>query len=173
MIPVAQHAQTLEIRPLLVDLRRGIGAALGLHLVARQAAAKLLFNGVFDRQTVTVPTGNVSRIKAAQLTCLDDHVLQNFVDRMSHVNLTVGIRRTVVQHKFRRPGARQAQPLVETVFVPVLDPLRFALGQVAAHGEGGVWQIQRGPVIGFFGCGGVGVIHGMAVLCWSPEQRVQ
>ena len=59
MFPVAQHAQALEVGALDVDLLGGIGAALGLHLVARQVAAELLLDGVLDRQAVAVPAGDV------------------------------------------------------------------------------------------------------------------
>jgi hypothetical protein len=41
MLPVAEHAEALEVGHLLRDLLGRVGAALGLHLVARQAAPKV------------------------------------------------------------------------------------------------------------------------------------
>jgi hypothetical protein len=63
VLPVAQHAQALEVRHLDGDLLGGEGTALGLHLVARQVAAVLLLDGVFDRQAVAVPAGDVLRVQ--------------------------------------------------------------------------------------------------------------
>jgi hypothetical protein len=46
------------------DLLGGVGAALGLHVVAAQVAAVLLFDRVLDRQAVAVPAGHVLRVQA-------------------------------------------------------------------------------------------------------------
>ena len=56
----------------------------------------------------------------------------------------------------RRAVARVAQLLVQALFVPLRDPARLALGQVAAHRERRVGQVQRGAVVG----GGRGFGHG-------------
>ena len=156
MLPVAEHPQALEVGPLQCDLLGGIGAALGLHVVAAQAPPVGLFDGVFDRQAMAVPAGHVLRVEAGQLPCLDDHVLQHLVDGMTHVDLPVGIGRAVVQDELGRVAAHVAQLLVQALFVPLLYPARLALGQVAAHREGRVGQVERGSVIGL----GRGCSHG-------------
>jgi outer membrane protein len=115
--PVAQHAQALEVGHLQRDLLGGVGAALGLHLVAAEVAAVLLLDRVLDRQAVAVPAGHVLRVEAGQLPRLDDHVLEHLVDGVAHVDLAVGVGRAVVQHEQRRALARIAQALVETAFV--------------------------------------------------------
>ena len=107
-----------------------------------------LLDRVLDRQAVAVPARHVVRVEAGQLARLDDHVLQHLVDGVADVDLAVGIRRAVVQHEQRRAVARVAQPLVDALFVPGLDPARLALGQVAAHRERRVGQVQRGAVVG-------------------------
>ncbi|MNS41262.1 hypothetical protein D3C72_736110 [compost metagenome] len=155
VVPFAQHAQALEVDHLLGDLLGGVGAALGLHVVAAQVAAELLFDGVLDRQAVAVPAGHVQRVEAFELARLGDHVLQDLVHRVTHVDLAVGVRRAVVQDELGRAVAGVAQAVVAAFVVPFLDPARFALGQVAAHREGGVGQVQRGTVI----FGGSGVRH--------------
>jgi hypothetical protein len=84
------------------DLLGGEGAALGLHLVARQVAAVLLLDRVLDRQAVAVPARDVLRVEALELALLDDHVLEDLVDRVAHVDLAVGIGRAVVQDELGR-----------------------------------------------------------------------
>ena len=153
--PVAQHAQALEVLHLLCDLLGGEGPALGLHHIARQAAAVQLLDGVLDRQTVAVPTWHVACVIARQLARLDDHVLEHLVQRVADVQLAVGIRWAVMQHEQRRAVARHAQSLVQATFVPLLHPPRLALGQIAAHGEGRVGQVQGGTVVRGIG-GGAG-----------------
>ncbi len=161
VVPLAQHAQALEVGHLLGNLLGGKGAALGLHLVARQVAAMQFFDGVFNGQAVAVPAGGVQRIKALQLAAFDDHVFQDFVHRVADVDLAVGIRRAVVQDEFGRSLAGGPQLLVDALLVPVLGPLRLALGQVAAHGKGRIGHVQRGAV-GAFG-GALGFFRGGAV----------
>ena len=112
-----------------------------------------LLDRVLDRQAVAVPAGHVLRVEAGQLPRLDDHVLEHLVDGVAHVDLAVGVGRAVVQHEQRRAVARVAQLLVQALFVPVLDPARLALGQVAAHRERRVGQVQRGAVVGLGGLG--------------------
>ena len=147
VVPVAEHAQALEVGHLLCDLLGGKGSALGLHFVTRQVAAVQLFNGVFNGQTVAVPAGHVQRVKAFELTRLGDHVLEDLVDRVANVQLAVGIGRAVVQDELGRTATGIAQLFVDAFVFPLLHPAGLALGQVAAHGEGCVWQVQRGAVV--------------------------
>ncbi len=147
MVPVAEHADALEVGHLLRDLLGGVGAALRLHLVARQAAAEGLLDLVLDRQAVAVPARGVARVEAGELARLDDHVLQDLVGGVADVQLAVRVRRAVVQHEPRPAVARLAQPLVDALVAPRLDPARLALGQVAAHRERRVGQVQRLAVV--------------------------
>ncbi len=160
MLPVAEHAQALEVGHLLADLRGGVGTALGLHVVAAELAAEFLLDRVLDRQAVAIPARRVLRVVAHQLTGLDDHVLQDLVDGVTHVDLAVGVRRPIVQHEQRLAHAGGAQALVAAFLVPLLNPARLALGQVAAHRERGVGEVERGPVVrgggGLVGVGGHG-----------------
>ncbi len=112
VVPFAQHAQALEVLHLQGDLLGGVGTALGLHLVAAEVAAVQLLDLVLDRQAVAVPARHVVRVHALQLPRLDDHVLQDLVDRVAGVQRAVGIRRAVVQDELLAPGAGHAQALV-------------------------------------------------------------
>ncbi len=145
--PVAQHAQALEIGALAVDLLGGVGAGLGLHVIAAEVAPEGFFDLVLDGQAVTVPTGDVAGVEAGQLARLDDHVLEHLVDGVPDVDVAVGVRRAVVQHELGRALACGAQLAVEVVLFPLGHPSRLALGQVTPHREGGVGHVQRGTVL--------------------------
>ena len=106
------------------------------------------FDLVFNGQTVAVPTRHVDRVKAFELARLHDHVFENFVDRVADVDVAVGIGRAIVQHKLRLARACRTQFVMQLAIFPFFHPLGLALGQIAAHGEGGVGQIQGFAVIG-------------------------
>ena len=70
------------------------------HLVLVLALlAILLFDLPFDRQAVAVPSGHVIGILAKHGLRTVDHILQDLVERMSDMQLAVGIGRAVMQHK--------------------------------------------------------------------------
>ena len=148
MVPVAQHAQALEAFLLLHDLLIGIGAREPLRFRRRQVLAVRLLDLHLDRHAVAVPAGHVGRVEAGQLLALDDDVLEDLVDRMADVDVAIGVRRPVVQDEARAAARRGPNRLVHLALLPLLDPLRFALGEVAAHRERRVRQVQRGLVVG-------------------------
>ena len=119
MLPVAEHADALEVGHLLRDLLGRVGAALGLHLVARQAAAEGLLDRVLDRQAVAVPARRVARVEAGELARLDDHVLQDLVGGVADVQLAVRVGRAVVQDEAGPAVARFAQALVDAFVAPL------------------------------------------------------
>ena len=138
VVPVADHAQALEVPALEVDLRLGVFAALLPELDRIQLhadLAELLLDGDLDRQAVAVPAGDVGRIEAGQVFRLDDDVLQDLVDRMAQVDRTVGVRRAVVQHKQRAALGVLAQLRVQALAFPAGQGVGLALGQVATHRE--------------------------------------
>ena len=152
VVPLAQHAEADEILLLALDLLGGISTRQFAHLVGGNVLAVLLLDLVLDRQAVAVPARHVGRIEAGERLRADDDVLQHLVDRMADVDVAVGIRRAIVQHEARAAGADLADALIELFLLPLGDPLRFALGQVAAHREGGVGQVQGVFVISHCAC---------------------
>ena len=95
-----------------------------------------------DRQTVTIPAGNIWSLKARHRFVLDDKILEHLVDDMAHVNIAVGIRRAVMQHIQRRIFTGGHDFIVDRVLFPGLPLLRLALGQVRLHRKTGLRQIQ-------------------------------
>ena len=143
IVPVAEHAQAPETRLLLLDLLAGVGACLLHHFGGGQRLAELLFDLDLDRHAVAVPARHVDGVEAREIARLDDHVLQDLVDRVAEVDVAVRVRRAVVQDELFAATARGADLLVDLLVLPFLDPRRLALGQVAAHRERRVEQVDR------------------------------
>ncbi len=144
-IPLPHHAQADEIGFLTGNLLGGVvatGLAEGLVIHLHAGFANLLLYLVLDRQTMTVPARHVRRIIAHEAAGLDDHVLENLVDRVTNVNAAVGVRRAIMKDELFPPFTLLAQVAVDVEILPALEHFRLALGQVAAHGEGGFRQIQ-------------------------------
>ena len=64
---------------------------------------------------MTVPAGNVLRIKASQLAAFHNHVFQHFVHCVANVQLAVGIGRPIMQDKQRLTQTRITQLFVQTL----------------------------------------------------------
>ena len=149
----------------------GVSAALGLHFGARQVAAEVFLNLVFNGQAVAIPARHITRVHALELSRFDDHVLEHFVHRMTNVELTVGVGRTVVQDKLGCAAAGLPKLVIESGFVPRLDPCRFTFWQIAPHREGRVWQVQGIAVVAW--CGLIGSGHAnaqMKMKCSDAKQ---
>src|SRR5690606_6550658 len=92
VVPVADHAQALEVLALDLDLGLGVFAALLPELGGVQLdpdLAVLFLDRDLDRQAVAVPARDVRRIEAGQVARLDDDVLEDLVDRMAKLDCAV------------------------------------------------------------------------------------
>src|SRR4029079_6699021 len=127
VVPVAEHAQALEIQLLAFDLLGGVGAAQALRLARRQVLAVFLLDLHLDRHAVAAPARHIRRIEARHALGLDDHVLEYLVHGVADVDVAVGVGWTIVQHKARPVLALRygAQALVDALFVPLPDPQRL------------------------------------------------
>ena len=151
VIPIAKHAEAFEVFALTIHLclrvfSAGLTESRGIHLPA--GLADLFLHVQFDGQTVAIPARHIGRIKTAEGLGLDDDVFEHLVDRMADVDVAVGVGRTVVQDEFVAPGTGLAQLLIQAAFLPLLQQLRLALGQIAAHGKIGLGQVQGRFIIG-------------------------
>ena len=73
---------------------------LDRHLVLVLALlAVLLFDLPFDRQAVAVPSRHVIGVLAKHGLRSVDHILENLVQRMTDMQLAVGIGRAVMKHE--------------------------------------------------------------------------
>ena len=150
--PVACDAETLElialdIHPAFGKLATFLTEINDINIVfAFALLAILLFDLPFDRQTVAIPTGNITRVKTHHLMAAHDHILDRFVKRVTDVQMAVRVRRTIMQRK-RRAAFFGAQLVIYANLFPTLEPLRLTLGQTCAHWEIGLRQVQRGFVV--------------------------
>ncbi len=107
VLPVAEHAQPLELLGHHADEPLGVGAA-GAAKVRRRhlplLRPELAVDLQLDRQAVAVVPRDVRRVVAGHRAGLDDEVLEDLVERGAQVDLPVGVGRPVVQHVLRRAG---------------------------------------------------------------------
>ena len=143
VVPVAEHAQALEVDLLALDLLGRVGAAQPLRLLGREVLAVHFLDLHLDRHAVAVPPRNVRRIEAGQHARLHDDVLEDLVHRMADMDVSVGVRRPVVEHEARPALGDLAQALVEAALLPLAHPDGLALGEVAAHRKRCIGEVQR------------------------------
>jgi hypothetical protein len=101
-----------------------------------------------DRHAVAIPARHVRRVEARQRAALDDDVLQDLVDRVTDVDRRVRVRRPVVQDEARPSGGGLADRAVDVALLPLAHPAGLALGEIAAHRERRVRQVERGLPVG-------------------------
>ena len=150
VVPDAEHAETLELAALGVQPLGGVGAAdladgQGVEFLV--LLLQLLLDLVLDGQAVAVPTGHVLGLLPLHVAGFDHDVLEDLVQGGTHVDVPVGIGRTVVQHVpvFRVPDRDHL--VVGLDFLPELERFRLALLEVGLHGEFGLGQEQGVLVI--------------------------
>ena len=160
-VPCAGDAKALELVALDVDPAFGELAAFlteidNIDLVLVLALGAVLFLDLpFDGQAVAIPAGDVARIAAHHLLGPDHHVLEDLVERVTDMQVAVGVGRAVVEReRFPLGGPLRgllAQAVIDAHLGPFFQPCRFAGGQARAHREIGLGQVQRVFVIRCFG----------------------
>ena len=90
---------------------------------------------------MTVPTRNVGCIKATECARFNDDIFQCFINRMSEMNITIGIGRTIMQNKLFTSSASRSNLLIEIFIMPFFENTRLSLGEIGAHWKCRVRQI--------------------------------
>ena len=142
----AGYLQTLETAALNIDILLRIFAAFPAHrnLAHRRfLGSQILVDLDFDRQPVAVPARQVGGIESHHGARLDNDVLENLVDRGSHVNRPICVRRAIMEHIGRTAGARSTDLSVNVDLIPMLEHQRLPLRQVRFHAKGGFRQVER------------------------------
>ncbi len=153
-LPVAPDPEAAELLALDADeVAGGLGGARpqlhGVDLMAVEV--KAADGGDLGRQAVVVPAGHERAVEAPHGLVLDDHVLQDLVERLAEVDVAVREGRAVVQDVL---GAALSVVLNGPIEVDLLpEPLEAGLhlAEVGPHGEIGFREVQGLPVVA--GCG--------------------
>ncbi len=149
-VPVAENPESLELAPLNVDEPLGILPAL---LAKLRGAELLLFRteGLVDlklyRQAVTIPPRDIWSIISLHTSRLYDNILKYFVEGVPDVDMSIGIRRTIVENIRRLAAALDTQRSIHTLRLPKLQHPGFAPRQIGLHREGRPGQVQRSFVV--------------------------
>ena len=168
MVPVAQHAEALELRLLPRDLLGRVGA----RTAAASPRPDRCLPCVFSICTsIGMPwqsqPGTYGASKPASVLALDDDVLQDLVDRVADVDVAVRVRRAVVQHEARAARAtRRGSPRRPCAPATPCTQPGSRLREVAAHRKRRVGQVERRLVVGL---GFVG--HEVAFVCVAGSRR--
>ena len=94
-----------------------------------------------------IKAGYIGSLEALHVLLTDDDVLDNLVQRGTHVDIAVGIRRAIVQDELRFALVVLHELVVQVVVVPILEHDRFLLGQAGAHLKQGLGQVQSTVVL--------------------------
>jgi len=160
-VPFADNAEALEFFALHLDPMLGELPALAPEFDQSRGIGKvrlrLAFDPIilfldfpFDRQAMAVPARHVVGIEAEHLLASRHHILKNFIERMTNVDVAVGVRRTVMKDKARPALRLGAQPRVEAELLPARQNLGLLLRQPGAHRKTRLGEKQRLAVIARF-----------------------
>jgi len=118
------------------------------HIILVLALGAVLFLDLpFNRQTVAIPARHIIAVKAAHLERAGDDVLEDLVERMANVQMTIGVRRSVVQHIFLAVFCVFTQALIKIHLVPAGDNFRLFFRQTGPHGVVGFRQVAVGDLV--------------------------
>ena len=151
MLPVADDAEPLELLSLDVDVfLRVLAAAANLlervhgppHVSIRGVEPELLVHLMLDGQAVAVPARNVDGVVPQHGARLHDEVLQDLVECRPHVDIAVGIGRTVVEDPQGTIGRGLPNAAVDVHLVPAREHVGLELGQIGLHGKGSLRKVE-------------------------------
>jgi len=133
---IAEDPQRLELRRLQLD----IFGCIFLTMFAKVRFAhrprripQLGHHLDFNRQTMTVPARNIRGLKPAHRPVFHHKILEHLINHMAHVNIAVGVWRTIMQHiqRFALPALKNL--LINILLIPVFPLLGFTLDQIGLH----------------------------------------
>ena len=117
MFPISKDAEPPKLTPLNIDVFAGIGLGSFAHF-QRRKSLRFFDDFELDRQSMTIPAGDVGRSETGHRPAFHDQVLQYFIERGAHVDIAIGKRRTVVQNEKGIVFSRFLNLLVDFFRVP-------------------------------------------------------
>ena len=153
LVPVGKYPQPFELFFLNFDKFGGVFPAQ----LADLAFAEILFllfqflaHLMLDRQTVAIPSRNKGSVESLHALDLDDKILEHFVQCMAHMDVAVGIRRSVMENILGFTRRRLANPGVEVLSFPLFENLRLLMDEVRPHRKIRHRQVQCFLIIHIF-----------------------
>ena len=80
---------------------------------------------------------NIGSTVARHVLFTDDDILDDLVQGSTHMDITVGIRRAIMQNKARQIRVMFDHFFVDVVFLPILQHFGFLFRQPGTHFKGG------------------------------------
>ena len=133
IFPLACHAKTLELLALHVNPAIGEVPALTAEfhnwdgVLVVPLLAVLFLDFPFDWQPVAIPTRDIACIFAHHLLGAHDHIFQDFVQRMTNMQIAVCIWRTVMKRE-RGAALFLSQTVINSDLLPSGEPVGLAFG---------------------------------------------
>lgn len=90
---------------------------------------------MFDGHAVGIPAGDIGGVIPLGVFVFDDDVLQDLVQGMAHVDLAVGVGRSVVEDELLVACMEFLFFSIDIVFIPEIQEIRFPFGQAARMGN--------------------------------------
>ena len=85
---------------------------------------------------MAVPSGSEPHAFACKIVVLDDDVFEDLVKRMTDMDMSVGIGRSVMKSEVRRAFALLLHFCINILLEPFCITFRFVLREIASHSEG-------------------------------------
>ena len=128
---LAVHHINMLGSKLFADLAQFQLGNAGLFIAQRGQSLQL--NG----QTVGIIARNIGSTVARHVLFTDDDILDDLVQGSTHMDITVGIRRAIMQNKARQIRVMFDHFFVDVVFLPILQHFGFLFRQPGTHFKGG------------------------------------
>ena len=143
LVKVAHDAKALKALRLPFDRFLRKGGRLGSQFDGCQGLPFLGLDGLqyleFNGQAVTIPAGYVMDLPTIEYLLTINKVLENFIERMTAMQISIGVRWPIVQHK-SFTGGLVGTLLVQVGVFPVSLQFWFSFGCHSTLGKGCIGQ---------------------------------
>ena len=147
VIPVSNAAKALELIALTVEIRhRKLAADLSQFHIGNRGGitdARLFASLEFRGKTMRIPTGHIRSLESRHIAMTHNDILKRFIQSRTEMNITVGIRRAVMQNEHGLTLVLLHQLLVDSILLPLLQHRGLALRESCLHRKFCFREIQR------------------------------
>ena len=93
----------------------------------------LFLNLPFNWKSMTIPARNIYRVFAIHLMKFYNYIFKNFIKCSTHMNISIGIWRAVMQYKLFFTFARFSNCFVKIYFFPIIKHFRLSCWKICLH----------------------------------------